>query len=335
MSLANRFLYVAGRELSEDGRVGSFASPEIKPKTQSLTGPFQVRPTNRVTGFTEYGELAMNVWAESDFETFIDKLHGADSATNEFLVVWGEDTDAVGSNCYAGNMQRISATPKTDPASITEFAVTMQPDQYGFEEVTSLRAMAAATGDGNTESTSDNNGVVGSAITIATSSIANPTVITTSGAHSFTTGDTVLIASHTGSTPAVSGSYVATVTGTTTFTVPVNVTTGGTGGTATRTSTRNGGTAYVHISSNVPDTATGLVFRVRHSPDNVTFATQGTFTTTTTAVSASDLADGNALRLILTGAIDRYAAISWDYTGTPGTATGHWAAFLARAERPT
>jgi hypothetical protein len=67
---------------------------------------------------------------------------------------------------------------------------------------------------------------------IATSSIANPTVITTTLAHGFTSGDTVTIAGHTGSTPAISGDYVLTVTGTTTFTVPVNVTTGGTAGTA-------------------------------------------------------------------------------------------------------
>ena len=71
------------------------------------------------------------------------------------------------------------------------------------------------------------------ASTIATSSVASPTVITTSTAHGLTSGETVTIAGHTGSTPTLSGDYVATVTGTTTFTVPVNVTVGGTGGTAT------------------------------------------------------------------------------------------------------
>jgi hypothetical protein len=68
--------------------------------------------------------------------------------------------------------------------------------------------------------------------TITTSSIANPTLITTAAAHGFTTGEIVTIAGHTGSTPAISGNYVATVTAPTTFTIPVSVSAGGTGGTA-------------------------------------------------------------------------------------------------------
>jgi hypothetical protein len=69
--------------------------------------------------------------------------------------------------------------------------------------------------------------------TVTSSSVANPTVITTGAAHGFTTGDTVTIASHAGSTPLLNGDHVLTVTAPTTFTVPVNVTIGGTGGTAT------------------------------------------------------------------------------------------------------
>ena len=74
------------------------------------------------------------------------------------------------------------------------------------------------------------------AITIVSSSVANPTVLTTSTPHGLATGDTVTIAGHTGSTPAVSGLLLATVLTPTTLTVPVNVSVGGTGGTVTRTS---------------------------------------------------------------------------------------------------
>lgn len=70
--------------------------------------------------------------------------------------------------------------------------------------------------------------------TITTSSVANPTVITTSAAHGYTTGDAVRIKNHAGSTPNITGEWVITVTGTTTFTIPANVTVGGTGGTAKR-----------------------------------------------------------------------------------------------------
>jgi predicted CXXCH cytochrome family protein len=68
-------------------------------------------------------------------------------------------------------------------------------------------------------------------ISIATSSPGNPAVITTTAAHNFVTGDTVTISGHSGSTPDINGSRVVTVTSATTFTIPVDVTVGGTGGT--------------------------------------------------------------------------------------------------------
>lgn len=330
MSLADRFLYVAGREMSEDGRVGAFSSPAKSPKVKDLTGPFQTRATKKQTGFTEWGELMMTIHTEDDFEALVDKLTG--TTLTDYPVMWGEDTDAVGSAIYMGTLLRIAATPKTEPADITEYEVSMVPDEYGFDEGFSLHAMAAEVGDGDTESTPVNNGTMAAAVNISATSEADPTEITTATAHGLTTGDTVLIASDN-STPDLSGSHVVTVTGLTTFTVDVEVTTAGSAGTVTRTSSRNGGVAQVQLSANAPDTATGLVFRVRHSPDGATWATQGTFTTTTTAVASTDPADGNALRLILTGIIDRYAAIAWDFTGTAGTATATFAAGLARNER--
>jgi hypothetical protein len=71
--------------------------------------------------------------------------------------------------------------------------------------------------------------------TIATSSVANPTVITTSAAHGYSTGDRVQISGHAGSTPSLNAVHAAvTVLSPTTFTIPVNVTVGGTGGTVQR-----------------------------------------------------------------------------------------------------
>lgn len=332
MSLANRFLYIAGREMSEAGRIHTFQSPAKSPYIQDKTGPFQTRPTKAQTGFVEWGDMTFDIWGDSDLESFLDKLQGSSSTVNTFDVIWGDDTDAVSSKCYAGRMIRLSATPRNDPSEITEWNVTLTPDEYGFHEVKSLRAMATMTGDGNTESTSDNNGTMASAVSITSSSVANPTVITAAAAHGLTTGDTVLIASHSGSTPDINGSHTVTVLTATTFTIAVNVTVGGTGGTLTRTSSRNGGVCYVQLSANAPDTATGLSFILRHSPDNATFADKGTFTTITTAVSSSDPADGYDARLVVTGVIDRYAAIKWDYTGTAGSAAGRFAAFLQRGE---
>lgn len=69
-------------------------------------------------------------------------------------------------------------------------------------------------------------------VTVVSSSVANPSVITTSEDHGIVGGQVVTIAGHTGSTPAVDGSYVATRINATTFSIPLNVTVGGTGGTA-------------------------------------------------------------------------------------------------------
>ena len=81
----------------------------------------------------------------------------------------------------------------------------------------------------------------GAARIIVSSSVANPTTITTDSAHGRAVGSTALvrIAGHAGSTPSLDGEYTATFTGATTFTIPVNVTTGGTGGTAQRFSLIN------------------------------------------------------------------------------------------------
>jgi len=73
------------------------------------------------------------------------------------------------------------------------------------------------------------------AVAIVSSSVATATVITTAVPHGLATGDTVTIAGHVGSTPAVDGSRVVTVLSLLTFTVPVNVSVAGTGGTVTRT----------------------------------------------------------------------------------------------------
>jgi DNA-binding XRE family transcriptional regulator len=80
---------------------------------------------------------------------------------------------------------------------------------------------------------------LGPSVAITSSSVANPSVITTA-TNTFVSGDTVTIASHSGSTPTINGDRVATVTAATTFTIPVNVTGGGTGGTAVLSGTTMG-----------------------------------------------------------------------------------------------
>jgi hypothetical protein len=92
--------------------------------------------------------------------------------------------------------------------------------------------------------------------TVTSSSVANPTVVTTSEAHGLATGDVVSIAGHSGSTPSLNGQSAAiTVLSGTTFSLPVNVTVGGTGGTVQKAvpsgfTYATTGSGYVPLVSN-------------------------------------------------------------------------------------
>lgn len=66
---------------------------------------------------------------------------------------------------------------------------------------------------------------------ITSSSVANPSVITTPTPHGLNSGESITIAGHAGSTPAINGVQIVTVITPNTFSIPVNVTVGGAGGT--------------------------------------------------------------------------------------------------------
>lgn len=69
-------------------------------------------------------------------------------------------------------------------------------------------------------------------VVVTSSSIAAASVITCAAPHNLPTGtSTVVIAGHTGSTPSLNGTHVATKIDGTTFSIPVTTSVGGTGGT--------------------------------------------------------------------------------------------------------
>ena len=74
--------------------------------------------------------------------------------------------------------------------------------------------------------------VLGPAVAITSSSIANPSEMTVA-THLFQTGDSIAISGHAGSTPNINSTYTITRVSGTVFSIPVNVTGGGTGGVAT------------------------------------------------------------------------------------------------------
>ena len=112
---------------------------------------------------------------------------------------------------------------------------------------------------------------------ITSSSVAVSTEITTSLAHGLQDGDEVEIVGHIGSTPAINGTRIVTRTGTTTFTIPVDVTVDGTGGTVTRTVLaeitrgrfQNGvpDTLPVFFDNGVPDIGPSTSLAIQEFPD--------------------------------------------------------------------
>ena len=171
-----------------------------------------------------------------------------------------------------------------------------------------LHGLAAQTADFDTESGSADYTLDTSQqfVPITSSSVANPSVITTTVPHGLTTGDKVLIAGHSGSTPSIDGTEAVTVTSTTTFTIVQNVTVGGTGGTIVKADSANGGSGYLQVTA--ASGFTNFVGKVRDSADDVTYADLLTF--------ADNVSAPFAERVTVAGTVDRYTAFDGNVTGS-------------------
>jgi hypothetical protein len=142
-------------------------------------------------------------------------------------------------------------------------------------------------------------------IPITSSSVANPSVITTPVPHGLTTGQKILISGHAGSTPAINGQQTVTVITATTFSIPVNVTVGGTGGSFVLANSVTGGAGYLQVSAF--SGFTGFIGKVRSSADDITYADLITFTNVTAGPTAE--------RKTVAGTVDRYLCFDGDVTG--------------------
>jgi len=146
------------------------------------------------------------------------------------------------------------------------------------------------------------------ACAITSSSVANPTHIITPVNHYLTSGDIIVITGHTGSNPNINGGngYAVTVVNPKEFTIPVNVTTGGTGGTFQIASSR-GAVANLHVLALVLGGFTNIIFKVQHSADNSSFSDLMTFSTVTTEAFSEQQSTA-----VL---VNRWTRMSWDWTG--------------------
>jgi len=184
-----------------------------------------------------------------------------------------------------------------------------------------LQPLAAKTADWNTESADNTDYTTDPGqrvIPITSNSIANPSVVTTTVPHGLTTGDIVLISGVSTSSPTINGQRTVTVISTTTFSVTVNVTVAGTGGSFVKANSTGGGAAFQQVTALTG--FTGYVGKVRDSADDVTYADLATFANVTSAPSSE--------RVVVSGTVDRYLAVDGNVTGS-----GSITAFIGFARR--
>lgn len=170
-----------------------------------------------------------------------------------------------------------------------------------------LQPLEAKTSDWNTESADTDYAVFPQrVIPITSNTAANPSVVTTPVPHGLTSGDIILISGVSTSSPTINGERVVTVISTTTFSVPVNVTVSGTGGSFVKANSTGGGVAYQQVTAY--SGFTGFVGKIRDSADGVTYADLATFANVTSAPSAE--------AVTVAGTVDRYLAYDGNVTGS-------------------
>lgn len=262
------------------------------------------------------------------FDEAVDPLHAAkiaDGGVGVNRVVCFCDQGQTKGQHFTGYEGAYSQTSEVLDAlhALTKAHVTYQVSGHVDEGVI-LQEKAAKTGDWTTETTdavdeADNPGT--RQIPIMSASVANPTVITTADDHHLVSGDVVAIFGMAGGidpdindNPAAAEAWklighTITVTGATTFTIPVNVTNDGTGGYCVLVSRASGGYGYQQVLDGA--TFTNFVGTIRHSVDNSVWADLIVFTDTTTDYHQGER-KGTAAT---TTQVRRYLAFKGDVTG--------------------
>lgn len=279
------------------------------------THPFgQANEENSPIGITKGEISAMN----GLFDATVDPLHGGNTdATGAFRVINAAIEDnAPGRYCLgfeAPITAKIEVLDQKDGLAKMNVTYRHSGEVDDCQIIQDLKSFTASwdtkTGGANAADTPvdycayDGNRAVG----ITSNSVANPTIVTCAKAHGLTSGDKVLISGNTGSTPAINGIQTVTVISSTTFSVPVNVTVGGSGGQFVRATTRLGGSAYMHCTAY--SGFTNVVLKIMHSPDDVTYAALVTFTTITAA-------NAHQRTTVAPGNIDRYLSSNGTVTGS-------------------
>ncbi len=260
---------------------------------------------------------------------------GNSTGTNHFQLgaTSGSGVDQEGSS--GGVLQAAGTAPfrieaiNSDIDAVNYYGVTMLGPAAILDDA--LRNVKVEdNGTSFTDITRDANFPHSAGASITSSSVANPTNILCAADHGFRSGASVVITGHTGSTPSINATHTIIVVDATNFTIPINVTVGGTGGSVVSGQTSNAMPSTQAINDAI---YFGHDERFYDLSINMTVAKGGTWTGTweyhngSTWASLTDLTDGTA-NFATTGDQTVDWTIPDDWAANPiDTDTRYWVRF--------
>lgn len=300
---ADAFIYVQGLDMSPD----TFElTEEVEGITEQSNGLGSSMEEHLPVGLARTTLEASGGFYDSATGKTLD-AYGEKSGTRQ-IVSYGLDGSAIGAEVvildgsYAVKFMRIA-----ERAALTKAHAEHVIDAEHMRAQI-VHGPTSETAAGDTESTpvDHNSSRHPLAVGITSSSVASPTNILCDSPHGLITGDEVVIAGHSGSTPDINGQEVVTVVDSLNFTVVQNVTVGGTGGTMKKV-TSTGCSADLHVLELTLDGYDSFTFTLRDSDDDVTYGDVVAFTATTVI--------GAERKSVLTE-VQRYTALAWTLEGS-------------------
>jgi hypothetical protein len=299
------FLLVSGRSMLPSKPQGLMESVEAMQEDTSGLGDVwgEVTPTGMKRAELSQDGAFYNEGTNSSHETL------RDAQTTSRVVCLGVEGNTIGkrfvgyAGAYAHKYDVLAKVGGLTKANV-EYTINGARDEGII-----LQSLAAQTADWNTEGATNTDYTADPAqrvVPITSNSIANPSVVTTPVPHGLTTGDIILVSGVASSSPTINGSRTVTVISATTFSVPVNVTVAGTGGSFVRANSTGGGIGFQQVTAF--SGFTGYVGKVRDSADDVTYADLVTFANVTSAPAAE--------AVTVSGTVDRYLAADGNVTGS-------------------
>lgn len=143
-----------------NGQVGAFTPPGFNETLQDLTGSASTTVAVLPVGHVTSDDFTLPIWADDGLQEMIDDVHGvttADRRDARLLVIGWMGGDVAGQLADCAEAYLKNVKPLTPQALLTQLE-TVWGINGAVRPSTILHALAEETADGDTESTSEDNG---------------------------------------------------------------------------------------------------------------------------------------------------------------------------------